>query len=110
LRWQVIGTSNAHTPQIKAWQFLFAAVEERSFEVSAVFACQLQAKVAQQEALTWGQFRTGGVSIAGTDYLPPQQVEKFTASYTSSLSCFLARNRAFFGFGVMVSIILLVCL
>jgi hypothetical protein len=31
--------------------------------VSAAFTCQLQAKVAQQEALTWGQFRTGGVSI-----------------------------------------------
>ncbi|WP_139699103.1 Fic family protein [bacterium endosymbiont of Bathymodiolus sp. 5 South] len=61
------------TNQIKAWQFLFAAVEEGSFEVSAAFTCQLQAKVAQQEALTWGQFRTGGVSIAGTDYLPPQQ-------------------------------------
>jgi hypothetical protein len=70
------------TNQIKAWQFLFAAVEEGSFEVSAAFTCQLQAKVAQQEALTWGP-------------------------YTSSLSCFLARNKAFFGFGMMVGIILL---
>jgi hypothetical protein len=29
------------TNQIKAWQFLFAAVEEGSFEVSAAFTCQL---------------------------------------------------------------------
>lgn len=27
---------------------------------------------AKEEALEWGQFRSGGVTIAGTDYMPPK--------------------------------------
>ncbi len=61
--------------QIKAWQFLFAVIEKQAFDLSAQFVCQMQAKVAQQEALTWAEFRSGGVSIAGTDYLPPDHTK-----------------------------------
>lgn len=61
--------------QIKAWQFLFTAIENKSFELSAEFVGQMQGKVAKKEALTWGEFRAGGVSIAGTSYSPPNYKE-----------------------------------
>lgn len=48
--------------QIVAWKFLFTAIENKDFNLSADFVCQLQAKVAKREALTWGEFRNGGVS------------------------------------------------
>ena len=33
--------------------------------------CQLHAIAAKDEALQWGRFRSGGVTISGTDYQPP---------------------------------------
>ncbi|CAB5506474.1 Fic family protein [Bathymodiolus thermophilus thioautotrophic gill symbiont] len=61
--------------QIEAWKFLFKVIADEDFDLSAEFVCQLQEKVAKREALTWGEFREGGVSIAGTDYLPPNHKE-----------------------------------
>ncbi|HRG61505.1 MAG TPA: Fic family protein [Burkholderiales bacterium] len=58
--------------QIKAWQFLFASIEQGEFVVSKDYLLRLHALVANQEALSWGEFRTGQVSISGTDYLPPK--------------------------------------
>lgn len=58
--------------QIKAWQFLFASIEQGDFVVSKDYLLRLHALVANQEALSWGEFRTGQVSISGTDYLPPK--------------------------------------
>ena len=61
--------------QNKAWQHLFKAVNENSFEFSHAFVCSLHAIAGKEEALEWGQFRTGMVSIAGTDYMPPRATE-----------------------------------
>lgn len=61
--------------QNKAWQHLFKAVNENSFEFSQSFVCSLHAIAGKEEALEWGQFRTGMVSIAGTDYMPPRATE-----------------------------------
>ena len=58
--------------QIKAWQFLFASIERSEFAVSKDYLLRLHCLVANQEALRWGEFRTGQVSISGTDYLPPK--------------------------------------
>lgn len=58
--------------QIKAWQFLFNSIEQNNFKISKDYLLQLHSLVAAQESLTWGEFRTGQVSISGTDYLPPQ--------------------------------------
>lgn len=33
--------------------------------------CSLHRIAAKEEALEWGKFRTGGVTIVGTDYMPP---------------------------------------
>ncbi|MBP9742375.1 MAG: Fic family protein [Burkholderiales bacterium] len=57
--------------QIKAWKFLFISIEEGTFSVNKNFILQLHAIVANQEALTWGEFRTGNVNISGTSYTPP---------------------------------------
>ncbi|HRJ53921.1 MAG TPA: Fic family protein [Candidatus Thiothrix moscowensis] len=61
--------------QGNAWRLLFEWIERNAFSVSAEKACALHAVAAKEEALTWGAFRTGGVLIAGTDYLPPPAAE-----------------------------------
>lgn len=61
--------------QANTWKELFSLIEQDSFEVTAKIACSLHAIAGKEEALEWGTFRTGGVTIAGTEYLPPQAVE-----------------------------------
>ena len=61
--------------QIKAWNFLFLQLEQTSFSVSEGFVVELHNLVACNEALAWGRFRTGSVSISGTSYLPPKHDE-----------------------------------
>lgn len=39
--------------------------------MTAEKACELHAVAAKEEALEWGRFRSGMVTIAGTDYMPP---------------------------------------
>lgn len=61
--------------QGNAWRQLFAWLEKGEFSVTAQTACALHAIAAKEEALPWGVFRSGGVLIAGTDYLPPPAEE-----------------------------------
>lgn len=58
-----------------AWKQLFAWVKSDEFEVSQEKALALQAIAAKNEALEWGCFRSGKVTIAGTGYLPPSASE-----------------------------------
>lgn len=57
--------------QIKAWNFLFTSIENETFKLNKEFVLQLHDLVANGEALKWGVFRDGGVSISGTNYIPP---------------------------------------
>jgi Fic family protein len=58
--------------QIEAWKSLFRSLEQNSFEFTKEFVCRLHAIAAKDEALEWGQFRSGNVTIAGTiTYKPP---------------------------------------
>ena len=57
--------------QANAWQFLFNSIENSDFNLSQIFACRLHRIAAIEESLTWGVFRIGSVSIAGSDYQPP---------------------------------------
>lgn len=57
--------------QINAWRFLFDCIEHDSFSLAEDFVCELHKVLAYKEALTWGVFRDGNVTIAGTDYAPP---------------------------------------
>ena len=58
--------------QVKAWKLLFRLVESDRFAVTKSIACQLHSVAGKGEALEWGCFRSGGITIAGTDYSPPK--------------------------------------
>jgi Fic family protein len=58
--------------QASAWYLLFDLVSKGEFGLSEHIACQIHHEAAKEDALVWGQFRTGLVTIAGTDYLPPK--------------------------------------
>lgn len=57
--------------QAEAWRTLFAWLEREEFIVSAEKVCELHGIAGRNEALHWGSFRSGSVTIAGTDYMPP---------------------------------------
>jgi Fic family protein len=58
--------------QAAAWKALFGMIESNTFALNKTTACELHQIAAQKEALKWGCFRTGNVTIAGVkDYLPP---------------------------------------
>ena len=54
-----------------AWRALFSAIKQGEFQLNSEYACQLHSIAAKEEALEWGKFRSGGVTIAGTHYMPP---------------------------------------
>lgn len=58
--------------QADGWRTLFKWIEQDQFDVSIEKACELHAIVGKEEALKWGSFRTGSVTIAGTNYMPPK--------------------------------------
>jgi Fic family protein len=58
--------------QGNAWRTLFEWIKTGSFEVSAEKACSLHFIAAKEEALDWGHFRSGSVTISGTKYMPPK--------------------------------------
>ncbi len=57
--------------QAASWKALLAMVEGGSFALDKETFCALNALVAKEEALRWGVFRDGDVTIAGTDCRPP---------------------------------------
>lgn len=58
--------------QAEGWKFIFTSVESGTFNLSQEFVCACHAIAGFQEALEWGKFRSGLVTIAGTDYCPPE--------------------------------------
>lgn len=71
--------------QSGAWRQLFAWLKDGTFELSAAKACQLHQIAGKEEALEWGQFRSGGVTIAGTEYMPPSATQ-LTEHYDKMLT------------------------
>ena len=57
--------------QGEAWRTLFEWIATGRFEVTAEKVCELHQIAGKEETLEWGKFRSGGVTIAGTDYMPP---------------------------------------
>lgn len=57
--------------QAASWKELLRRVESGRFALDRPTFCALHALVAREEAVEWGVFRTGSVTIAGTDYRPP---------------------------------------
>ncbi len=58
--------------QVEAWQTLFKWLGSDQFVLSVEKTCKLHTVAAKNEALEWGKFRSGGVTIAGTEYMPPE--------------------------------------
>ena len=58
--------------QGNAWRTVFKWIETGQFEITAEKVCNLHAIAGKEESLEWGKFRSGGVTIAGTDYMPPK--------------------------------------
>lgn len=99
------------TNQGDAWRYLFELIKSRGFSVSAEVACKVHAIAGKEEALEWGAFRSGMVSIAGTEYVPPEPAElprrfenlvqslpEISDIYDRAIHVFLfmARNQFFF--------------
>lgn len=97
--------------QANAWRKLFHWVELGDFRVTASKSCELHALAGKNEALEWGRFRSGSVTIAGTDYMPPkteelpglfesleQGLEHIADVYDQAIHVFLsmARNQFFY--------------
>lgn len=57
--------------QAETWRAIFALIEKNQFQITLENVCALHRIAAKDEALAWGKFRFGGVTIAGTDYMPP---------------------------------------
>ncbi|SDT88006.1 Fic family protein [Desulfobacula phenolica] len=58
--------------QADTWRRLFELIEKNQFEITLEKVCTLHLIAARDEALECGKFRSGGVTIAGTSYMPPQ--------------------------------------
>ncbi len=58
--------------QADTWRTLFKLIEQNKFEITVEQVCALHLIAAKEEALEWGQFRSGRVIIAGTNYMPPE--------------------------------------
>jgi len=57
--------------QANAWRSLFEWIEKKEFAITVEKVCALHLIAGKEEALDWGRFRSGGVTIAGTDFMPP---------------------------------------
>lgn len=97
--------------QSKAWQYIFDSIKAGTFELSKTYACHCHAIAGYEEALEWGQFRTGSVTIAGTTYQPPkasdldgvwksmvEQINQIESTYEQAITLFLqmSRNQFFY--------------
>ncbi len=99
--------------QANAWRTLFRWVEQGAFSISAQRACELHAIAGKNEALAWGKFRTGSVTIAGTDYMPPSsedlpllfqslinEIQQIVDIYDRAIHVFLTMARGQFFYDV----------
>lgn len=99
------------TNQASAWRRVFDLVESEHFSVVETVACDIYAVAGKAEALEWGKFRSGLVTITGTDYLPPpanelsqeymrlaQELTSIPDVYDQAIHVFLsmARNQFFY--------------
>ncbi|MBF0228992.1 MAG: Fic family protein [Desulfamplus sp.] len=60
--------------QANSWRTLFKWVETDDFKITSEQVCKLHHIAGKEESLDWGKFRSGGVIISGTDYIPPNSI------------------------------------
>jgi Fic family protein len=71
--------------QSKAWKKVFELIESDSWEFSKKTALAIHNIAGYNEALSWGNFRDGNVTIAGTEYLPPDH-SKLSVLFSKMIS------------------------
>lgn len=104
-----LSDQNMALNQGKAWELVFSLVEQDKFQFNKETALKIHAIAGQEEALEWGEFRSGYVSIAGSDYEPPtpdeldikwieveQQVKSTKDIYDQAITAFLQMARSQF--------------
>ena len=97
--------------QNRSLTLLFKMIENNEFLLNKSTLLKLHKKVAFEEALSWGEFRSSGVNIGGTDYLPPSsseldkifnngvnEIEKISHPIIKAITYFLfgAKNQFFY--------------
>lgn len=88
--------------QNRSVNLLFEFIQKDEFRLDKTTLLKLHSKVAYEEALSWGEFRTSGVNIGGTDYVPPKadelddiftqgsnEIEKIENAIVRAITCFL---------------------
>ncbi len=70
-----ISDQNMALNQADAWKHLFELVLKNNFSFSKPVALDIHKIAGKEEALEWGAFRTGNVTISGSDYEPPSPKE-----------------------------------
>ncbi len=69
-----ISDQNIVINQAETWKYLFTLIEKQIFEFSKPIALSLHQIAGKEEALEWGVFRSGNVTISGSDFIPPEAV------------------------------------
>lgn len=104
-----ISDQNMAMNQAKTWTRIFELVDQSAFAFSKEIALELHMIAGEEEALEWGKFRSGYVSITGSDYQPPAPdelddkwlevqalVESCEDIYDQAITAFLQMARAQF--------------
>ena len=83
-----ISDQNMALNQADAWRRLFELVSNNVFSFSKEAALEIHKIAGKEEALEWGAFRTGNVTISGSDYEPPspKELEKAWADIEHAVS------------------------
>ncbi len=83
-----------------AWKYV---INNSNEPLNLEFICKVNSYVARNEALDWGQLRTGNVGISGTEYIPPipkeqEVIEKI--SEIASIECVTKRAITYMLYGM----------
>lgn len=90
--------------QAEAWRYIFSLIEDNNFKVDIPTVNEIHKIAAKEDALSWGKFRDGIVTIAGTPYTPPtagQLAEQFNLMLSSAVEYRDVYDRAIHYFLVM---------
>jgi Fic family protein len=104
-----ITDQNMAINQADTWKYLFKLIEDRNFCFSKNVALDLHSIAGKEEALEWGVFRSGNVTISGSDYEPPapemlddvwltieSELKDISDIYDKAITAFLRMARAQF--------------
>jgi len=104
-----ISDQNMVINQANVWERIFELIEENRFQFSKAVVLDLHALAAKEEAFEWGIFRSGNVSISGSEHEPPSpdkldeiwlqtesDIDKITDVYDKAVAAFLKMARTQF--------------